>query len=113
MSLILGVDVGSSFHYAAFLTEKQNISDWKKFPTMKVELSKVGFENLKLAVEDYSQGVRPVKIALEPTGKFYAESFANFCEQQKWAVFWIDNKTLHEYRNPTHPLKTSAMQVHR
>jgi transposase len=121
--LTVGIDVGASFHVAAFLLETPEPEDWKKLPILHIEQNIGGYHTLKSRVEEYmGPGGRPekilghyngqVKIALEPTGRFYAESIAHFCYAQGWQVCWVENKTLHDYRSMMRsPSKSDAMDA--
>ena len=96
--LIVGIDVGASFHVAAVMREDDDPKEWRKLPVIRVELNRNGFNALKQMVESRRHSGEPVSVALEPTGRFYAETIAGFCQAQGWRVCWVENKTLHDYR---------------
>lgn len=138
--LTIGLDVGASFHVAALLGPDDHPEDWKKLATIRVTLDRQGFEGLAQAVENRLRGPGTpgfvteneeigrsgrtdpdtilgttsgaVRVAIEPTGRFYSEAIARWCEGQGWHVHWVDNKTLHDYRTMMRaPSKSDAMDA--
>ncbi len=128
--LIVGIDVGASFHVAAFAPSLESLHNWKKLETLKFDINRAGFEALRERIEVLAESVghyspgQPktapsgqhlghyVRVAMEPTGRCYSETIGHYCERQGWQVNWVENKALHEYRAMMKsPSKSDAMDA--
>lgn len=95
----VGIDVGRRDHVVVGIPDPRMADDsWKRVGVRKISTNGQGFELLTDWLGCSGYAPEQIRIGLEPTGGWYAQTVASWLERRGYTISWLQNWAIHERR---------------